>query len=144
MAIPPSLPRIERHAKMKLGGLSYKLLQKIVRLYDQVTGGHGISYLDQGYFQSISETFRSGRAVEWRFGSKITPHSKLWISYVDFSITNPTESLIYFWFNPNIIPELGEDPELAEQLKSEFDQAISKLLEQEGVLVQNPNRLPDF
>jgi hypothetical protein len=110
MLIPP---RIERHAKMKLGDLNYELLQKIVQLYDLVVGGHGSSYLDQECFEWISETFKSGRPVEWRFGSKITPHSKLWISYVDFDKTTPAKSLIYFWFNPNIIPDL-EDPELAE------------------------------
>ncbi len=139
----PLLPRVERHAKMKLGDLNYELLQKIVQLYDRVVGGHGSSYFDQKYFESILETFiKSRRAIEWRFGSKITPHSKLWISYVDFSIANPAESLIYFWFNPNIIPDLGEDPELAKQLESAFDGAISELLEQEGVLVPNLNGPP--
>ena len=129
---------------MKLGNLNYGLLQRIVQLYDRVVGGFGSRYLNPVHLESIHETFRKGRAVEWRFGSEITAHSKLWIDCVNFNKANPAKTLIYFWFDPNINPGLGEDPELAKQLEYAFDRAIKELLGQEGVLIPNTNEPPDF
>ena len=66
-------------AKMRLGDLDYGLLREIVQLYDKVVGGWGSKHLNPRHLESILKTFRNGHAVEWRFGSKTTVHSKLWI-----------------------------------------------------------------
>lgn len=112
--------------RMKLSDLTYEIFQEIVKIYDETVGGRGSLYLHPGDLDDV----RSHSAIERRFGSKITWHSKFWI-HRDWSYDEP---VIYFRFDPNIIA--GEDEKLGKELKKKFEQVIDDFLEKQGLAVE--------
>jgi len=118
--------------RMKRSDLTYEILQEIVKLYDETVGGHGSRYVNPWTLKDLEERNLQGRnAIEWRFGSKVTGHSKLWIH---FEVPGaPAEERVYFRFGPNT--SQGENEKLGRQLIKKFEKVIDKFLKERGLAV---------
>lgn len=121
-------------AKMRLSGLTYEVFQKIVKIYDETVGGHGSRYLSLFDWGQTVKRLQIGRSVEYRFGSVITFHSKLWIR-IHPSSPLRGEPFVHFQFDPNADIRMKKDEKLAEELKVKFKQAAGKFLEESGLAV---------
>jgi len=119
--------------KMRLVDLTGKIIEDVVKIYDKTVGGHGVHYLRSIDIEELSKTLRSGQPIEWRFGSKVTGHSKLWIHPERSRIDD--RWLIYFRFGANIDPGAGENEKLAETLAINFQKEINKYLEQNNLAI---------
>lgn len=119
--------------KMRLSDLTAKVITDVVAIYDKTLGGSGAHYLRSPDMKEIIKELGRGRSVEWRFGSKVTRHSKLWIHPERSRIDG--RWLIYFRFGANIDPGAGEDEKLAETLNINFQEEIDKYLKQNNLAV---------
>ena len=116
--------------RMRLSKLTYETLERIVKIYDETVGGHGSHYLRPNALDYAKEELQFGHPVEFRFGSKVTGHSKLWI-HRDWSYAEPA---IYFSFGPNTDSRY-EDEELAKKLGADFEKVINSFLKKEGLAI---------
>ena len=117
--------------RMKLSDLTYEILERVVKIYDKTVGGHGSRLLHPGCLDDIKKELQRGRYVEYRFGSKVTAHSKLWIICEFLHKQGPA---IYFSFGPNIDSRY-EDEKLAKKLKTKFEKAINAFLKEENLAI---------
>jgi hypothetical protein len=117
--------------RMRLSELTYEILEKVVKIYDETVGGYGSHYLRPSALDYIKKEFQLGHPVEYRFGSRVTGHSKLWIQCEFFHEEGPA---IYFCFGPNTDSRY-EDEELAKKLGADFEKAIDSFLKKEGLAI---------
>ena len=121
--------------QMKLTDLTYEIFRKIVEIYDKAVGGHGIMYVNPWNLQDyVLVQLRRYHAVEFRFGSKLTYHSKLWVRPDSF--LGQEEIIIYFDFGPNADLRTKKEKILAEKLAADFKKAIDEFLEKEKLAIK--------
>lgn len=109
-------------ATIKLSDFNYEILEKIIRAYDRIIGGRGSSYLSPSNLEEIRVSLEKRQPVEYRYGSRLSVNSKLWIQCVPFT------DEIKFFFDPNIPTGDKEIDRLAEELETEFDTEVANIL----------------
>jgi hypothetical protein len=117
---------------IKLSSLTYEILKDIVRIYDSLVGAHGLKYLCESDLDQVKNGVRQYGHIEWRFGSKLTSHSKLWIQRKAFSRRD--DPSIIFCFDPNMSKAeeaiYGKNPQI---LEAEFNEAVEKYFDENGI-----------
>lgn len=117
--------------KMRLRDLSYSALKEIVMIYDQTVGGCGLLYFGEHSFESyVMPRLRREESVEYRYGSRITRHSKLWI--IPERVGG--EELVSFRFDPNTAA--GENDALAKKLGKKFEKAVDDFLKKKKLAME--------
>jgi len=120
--------------RMKLSDLSYEIFRQIVEIYDKTVGGHGIPLENPWNFQDyVLAQSRRYHAVEFRFGSRLTYHSKLWIRPDSFP--GQEEIIIHFDFSPNADLRTKKEKRLADKLRADFEKAIDEFLVNKSLAV---------
>ncbi len=117
---------------MRLADLTNEILHEVIELYDKVVGGNGLRYFNSGTLQYAIELLEKRSSVEWRFGSRLSGHSKLWIQR-DYRI-HLSEPVIYFSFGANVDESPGIRKKV-QKLEANFNDAVSKLLREKGLAV---------
>ncbi len=121
-----------RTISIRLESLTEEVLRRVIEIYDEIVGGHGLKYFDSGTLQYAKEMLMNRSSVEWRFGSRLSGHSKLWIQR-DYR-THLHESAIYFSFGANV----DESPGIRKKviaLETQFSRAVSEFLEEKGLAI---------
>ena len=115
---PERLP--SKSLPMSISALTNEILKDIVRIYDQVADSdYAREFVADpadriGYVQEI---FSYGNAVEWRFGSRLSSDTKMFISKTGW--TRAGDDVIRFAFDPN---SYVSDPKDINQ--TEFEQMV--------------------
>ncbi len=125
--------------RIKLSALSYEIFRQIVEIYDKTVGGHGTPHVNPWNFEDyVLAQLRRYHAVDFRFGSKLTYHSKLWIRPDSFP--GQEEIIIHFDFDPNADLRTKKEKRLAEELAADFKKAIDEFLEKEKLAITDDKK----
>jgi len=117
---------------IKLSSLTYEILRDIVNIYDSLVGGHGLKYLGESDLEQVKSGIRQYGLIEWRFGSRLTPNSKLWIERKSFSRRD--DPWIIFCFDSNLNKhENAKSRNKAHSLEAEFEKAVERYLEEKRI-----------
>lgn len=119
---------------IRLASLTNEVLHGVIKLYDEVVGGHGLRYFDSGTLQYAKELLERSWPVEWRFGSHLSGHSKLWIQR-DYR-THLSEPVIYFSFGANVDKSPGIRKKV-QKLEANFSHAVSRFFKEIGIAISN-------
>ena len=99
-----------------------QIIDPLKRIYEKVTGHKLPSYADYYFSQeSLKKDFLNSRDLEFRFGSRLTCHSKLWI--------RKSGDLLFFRFDSNLSRQNKE----GEKTENEFQKEINKYLKESGI-----------
>ena len=116
-------------AKFTLG-----LAKEIVKLYHETVGGAlGLCYPGEWLFAEILKGLTRSNVCEFRFGSKLSMHSKL---YFRERHDIPQMTTISFDFYPNT----GSDGKEERDLEAAFEKAVDRLLLSTGLAIDPKDR----
>ena len=121
-----------RTVSIRLESLTEEVLRRVIELYDETVGGNGSRYFNSGTLQYVKEMLTNRSSVEWRFGSRLSGHSKLWIQ-LDYR-TRLSEPVIYFSFAANVDESPGIRKRV-QKLEANFSRSVSEFLEERGLAV---------
>lgn len=119
-----------------------RVMQRVIEIYAEVAGSEmAAEYLEEygpEYFcDQTLESFENGWPVEYRFGSRLTGHSKLCVdeAWGHNDWDEDGERWIKFRFDPNLMPEerKGKKEADAEAIKEEFKRRVGEFLVAEGI-----------
>lgn len=119
---------------MKLADLTDEIFETIVKIYDEIVDGSGLHFLQPSAVKKVKTALESKNAFEWRFGSKLTSHSKLWIHIKN--IARFSEPIIYFRFSANLDSTLQKDEKKAEKLSQHFNACIAIFLKEKDIAIE--------
>lgn len=122
-----------RIVSMRLVDLTDEVLREIIELYDEVVGGNGLRYFDSGTLQYAKELLEKRSSVEWRFGSCLSGHSKLWIQRNWRG--KSSDQLIYFSCGANVDMESAKIRKEVKKIETNFNDAVSEFLRAKGLAV---------
>ena len=122
-----------RTVSMRLVDLTDEILRGVIELYDKVVGGHGLGYFNSGTLQYARELLEKRSSVEWRFGSRLSGHSKLWIQR-DYRLSEPA---IYFSFGANVDMESAKIRKEVKKIETNFSSTVSEFLREKGLAVSS-------
>ena len=119
---------------LRLSQLSPRVLQDILKLYGETAEMRWErileSYPIDHMIGLIKEDISEGRVSEWRFGSSLTHHSKL---FVETKEIQEGERVISFRFSENLsMPNSRQQSEKGEKMKEKFNEAIREYLQASG------------
>ena len=125
--------------------LTEEILLEVLRIYNQVVGPSSSvkRYLDaetcEPVMQQLNQYLQFSGTAEWRFGSKLTGHSKLFIRSA-YPKQDDTEikDLIRFEFSPNLdsANTNRRDESDATRLQNEFLRTVEAYLQSKQVAVE--------
>lgn len=118
---------------MKLDHLTPEVAREILDIYFKV--GMGEAYKRERleeeadhFAQQVPEDLASWGASEWRYGSRLTMHSKIWVIP-----DHRGGDVIRFIFDPNLEdPLLEEKPEIR-AIETTFEERIARFLQEKGL-----------
>ena len=119
-----------RTVSIRLESLTEEVLRRVIELYDETVGGHGLRYFNSGTLEYAKEMLMNRSSVEWRFGSRLSGHSKLWIQF-NYR-TRLSEPVIYFSFGANVDESPGIRRKV-QKLEANFSHAVSEFLKEKGL-----------
>lgn len=123
-SISESLQPIKPRIGVKLTALTDPLLQDIIGIYDQVVGGHASELFreqpPENKSQQILEELQQGNSAEFRFGSRLTRHSKLKIQRIGYA-DDDLAPIVEFSFAPNTEQETADGRQLCDTFRSAVD-----------------------
>ena len=120
---------------VRLDALDDALLREVIAIYDTTVGGHGTRFTrgrsDGSLTEYVQRGHQYGNAAEWRYGSRLSGHGKLFV----WAERGSSEDLVRFSFDPND----AEGPE-ADALVAAFAEAIDVFLRDHPLGVELPKR----
>lgn len=122
---------------MQLSALDAVILREVVRTYDDIVGGRGLQWLGDDALVRVRETLQRTNAHEWRFGSKLSAGSKLWVRIARYGATD-ADTRIRFAFDANLDPQYAPPNAVARatELEQAFEAAVAALLRDRGYAVE--------
>src|SRR3990167_2395298 len=121
-----------RTVSIRLESLTEEVLRRVIELYDETVGGHGLRYFNSGTLEYAKEMLTNRSSVEWRYGSRLSGHSKLWIQLNHRTCLS--EPAIYFSFGANVDESPGIRKKV-EKLESRFSRVVSDFLKEKGLAI---------
>lgn len=119
---------------VKLSALTPEAMKQIVTIYHNTVGGTlGKTYNGEHLLWKIKEDFRLSNSSDWRFGSRLSMHSKLQVREVyDSPFSKLENPVVKFIFYANMDHDPHFDKE-AEKLEKAFETAVDKYLVSVGL-----------
>ena len=120
-------------ARVSLSDITPLRLERLFEIYDETVGGAATYRLAHNfpisYYMSQLEELRTSRILEWRFGSRISMDSKLFLQRTGLN----EDSVVAVYFSPNVD---GPETSAAESLRKAFNVAVIGFLREEGLMAE--------
>lgn len=121
---------------IRLSQLTEEVFLEILKLYFETVGDkhypveHRLQWLKCS-LENVSRTLQNGHSDEWRLGSRMSMHSKLWC-WQEKTLPDG-DRIISFAFDPNIDYLTRKDEKEAKRLQRAFEKAVDNYLKKKGL-----------